>query len=99
MKLPEETTHDIWLKKEDIPDNTLFFSLWSGFDEKDAAHHMVKFEGEFYAFDQNDVLFKLSEEHPFLSISSFNKVQVENIQKEDLDDLWQKYIHLSTTII
>ena len=99
MKLPEETTQDCWYEKNDIPDNTLFFSLWSGLAEKEAAHHMVKFKGDFYAFDQNDVLFILPEDHPFLTLLSYNKVQVENIQEEDLENLWVKYTNLSVGII
>lgn len=91
MQLPEKTS-DTLLQRDEIPDNTLFFSIWSGFSEKEAAHHMVKFKGEFYAFDSQDVLYKLPDDHSFLGIPSFNKIMAEKIQDDDMTNLWKLYI-------
>jgi len=91
MQLPEKIS-DTFLQRDEIPDNTLFFSIWSGFSEREAAHHLVKFKGEFYAFDSQDVLYKLPDDHSFLVIQSFNKIMAENIQDDDMTNLWKLYI-------
>lgn len=91
MQLPEKIS-DTFCTRDEIPDNTLFFSIWSGFSEREASHHMVKFKGEFYAFDSQDVLYKLSDDHSFFGIPSFNKIMAENIQDDDMTNLWKLYI-------
>lgn len=98
MQLPEKIS-DTFLQRDEIPDNTLFFSIWSGFSEREAAHHLVKFKGEFYAFDSQDVLYKLPDDDSFLVIQSFNKIMAENIQDDDMTNLWKLYIAKSVKIV
>lgn len=98
MQLPEEIS-DTFLQRDEIPDNTLFFSIWSGFSEREAAHHMVKFKGDFYAFDSQDVLYRLPDDHSFREVSSFNKIMAENIQEYDMQDLWKQYIGMSVKTV
>lgn len=78
-----------------IPDNTMFLSY--SFDDKNKLKlsHYLKFNNQFYYFKEKDSsLSKVSSKHKFHKITSSNQILVSDIQEEDLDNFWRKYINL-----
>jgi len=80
---------------DNIPDNTMFLSY--SFDDKNKLElsHYLKFNNQFYYFKEKDSsLSKVNSKHKFHKITALNEIRVTDVQEEDLDNFWRKYINL-----
>ena len=93
MELAKKDQFKTFYSKEEIPNNTLFFSLQLREDGRQHAdsNYLVKFKGQFYNFFELENPVLLKTEDSFFLNERLNNIQAINIQDEDFYKLSDKF--------
>lgn len=93
MDFAQKNEHPLFYSKDEIPDNTLFFSLQ--LTENNRQHpdsnYLLKFKGELYDFFEKETPVLLAKDDSFFINERLNNIQAINITDEDFHNLSKKF--------